>query len=170
MENAPGSGIQPFGALSDHHEVDLTGLDVGQRAYGPRPQTGRSEIHILVEIESQLQQQSTFENARRNRRIAYRSQQDRIVLVEFLLHGLGKNLAGVVIAPGAEVVFVDLQVRQSDLEHLSRLRDDFGADTVAGDRCDPNHAGILSIACAHGRRRLESRPIAVLRRVTSRRP
>ena len=69
--------------------------------------------------------------------IADGAQQDRVVAAQLLDDGVGQQLAGRVVAAGAEVVLGRLHVevggRRDRGEDLDGLRDDLGADAVAGD-------------------------------------
>ncbi len=52
-DRAAGSGVGTFGALADHHEVDVcAGLDP-QRAGHARVQPTRPQIDVVVELKSQ---------------------------------------------------------------------------------------------------------------------
>ena len=129
---AAGAGVEALGALADHHEVDLAGLDVGQRAGGAGPQPGRAQVDVLVEVEAQLQQQAALEHARRHGRVADRAEQDRVVPGQLVEHRVGQHLAGAEVAGGAQVVLGGLAAGQDGVEDLEALRHHLGADAVAG--------------------------------------
>ena len=139
VHRAAGAGVEALGALADDHEVDLAGLDAGQRAAGAGPQPGRAQVHVLVEGEPQLEQQAALEHARRHGRVADGAEQDRVVAGQLGEHRVGQHLAGAVVAGGAEVVLGRLDAGQHGVEDLEALRHHLGADAVAGDHRDPRH-------------------------------
>ena len=94
----------------------------------------------MVEGEAQLEEQATLEDAGGHGRVADRTQEDDVVVLDGLEVLVGQGIAGGVPALGAQVEVgrgvVDSLVRQDAVQDLQALGDDFLADTVAGDYCD----------------------------------
>ncbi|GAB4002330.1 hypothetical protein GCM10029992_40220 [Glycomyces albus] len=67
MEVSAGAGVEALGALADDHEVDVAGLDVGQRGGRARVEATGPQVDVLIEFEAEPQQQAAFEDARRDR-------------------------------------------------------------------------------------------------------
>ena len=74
------------------------GPGAGQRAGHAGVQPGRPQVHVVVELEPQPQQQAALEDARRHRRVADRAEQDRVVLAQLVEHRVRQQLAGAVPA------------------------------------------------------------------------
>ena len=142
--------VGTLGALADHHEVDLSGVREGRGDAGEDP--GRTQVHVVVELEPQPQQQPALEDARGEVRVVRlptdRTEQDGVVLPDLGEHGVRQHLTGREVALRAQVVAGLLELdlgRRRDLEHLQRLGGHLGTDAVAGDDREPE-------GC-HGRRR-----------------
>lgn len=93
----------------------------------------------MVEEEAELEQEAALEDAGRDRGVTDRAEQDGVVLLERLDIGVGEGLTGRVVAPGAEVVFLGLQLhilREDGAEDLEPLGHDLLADAVTGDHCE----------------------------------
>ena len=92
---------------------------------------------MVVHDEPEREQDAALEDARCDRGIADGAQQDRVVAAQLLDDGVGKQLPGLVVAAGAEVVLgrlhVEISGRRDRGEDLDGLRDDLGADAVTGD-------------------------------------
>ncbi len=156
-QQAAGADVRALGALAHHHHVDL-GL-AGQRAAHARVEPGRAQVHVVVELEAQPQQQPALQDAAGHRRVADRAEQDRVVLAQLGEHRLGQQLAGGVPAGGTEVVGRGLGARDDLVEDLQRLVDDLRPDAVAGDDRKA-HADVLSVRGVTARYRLPA-PIRV---------
>ena len=87
VQDAAGAGVEALGALADHDQVDLAGLDVGQRARRAGPEPGRAQVDVLVEGEAELEQQAALEHAGRHARVADRAEQDGVVAGQLGLDG-----------------------------------------------------------------------------------
>ena len=94
----------------------------------------------MVELEAESQQQAALEHAAGHARIPDRAEQDRVVTLDLLEHRVGKSLPGPVPAPRAEIVagLVDSDPGNRRPQHLERLGDHFGADSVAADNGKPD--------------------------------
>ncbi len=91
----------------------------------------------MVELEPQPQQQSALQHPGRDRRVADRAEQDRVVPADLLEDAVGQRLAGRVPAARAQVVGRAVE-RESgplrdDVENLQGLLGDFRADAVGRD-------------------------------------
>ena len=94
----------------------------------------------MVELEAEPQQQAALEHAARHARVADRAEQDRVVPLDLLEHRVGQRLPGPVPAPRAEIVagLVDGDPGNRRPQHLERLGDHFGTDSVATDDGKPD--------------------------------
>ena len=98
---AAGTAVQAFGAFTHDHEVDVT--RVGERRRDTLVQLGRTQVHVLVQVEAELEQQAAFQNARLDARIADGAQQDGVGLLDALLFLFRKNRAVTQIALGTQI-------------------------------------------------------------------
>src|SRR5690606_2250940 len=139
-DSATGARVGALGALADDHEIDIRAT--GEGAADARVQLGGPQVDVMVEREPGAQQQAAFEEAAGHRRVADRAEQDRVVLFQFRQHRFRQDLAGGVVALGAEIVFGTFHAGQHHIEYFERLGDDLRADTVTGDHGElhDNHA------------------------------
>lgn len=98
---AAGTAVQAFGAFTHDHEVDVT--RVGERRRDTLVQLGRTQVHVLVQVEAELEQQAAFQNARLDARIADGAQQDGVGLLDAVLFLFRKNRAVTQIALGTQI-------------------------------------------------------------------
>jgi hypothetical protein len=68
--------VRALGALADDHEVDVL---LAQRRDHARIELGRAQVHVVVEGETQLEQQAAFQHARGHAGVADGAEQDRVV-------------------------------------------------------------------------------------------
>src|ERR1700748_2461538 len=59
-DRTSGAGVGAFGALADHHEIDVR--VTGQRAAHTRIQPCRTQVDVMVQLEAQPQQQAPPEH------------------------------------------------------------------------------------------------------------
>ncbi|CDI68148.1 Glutamine amidotransferases class-II [Bifidobacterium animalis subsp. animalis IM386] len=132
-----GAAVEAFGALTHHHEIDLA--RVRQRRLDARVQLRRAQIHILVEREPQLEQQAAFENARFDARVAHRTEQNRVGVLNAFEIFVRQNLAVTQIPLRPQVERLVLEGRHSLGGFFERLlcpRGHFLANAVAGNDGD----------------------------------
>ena len=158
-QESTSAGIGTLGAFADHQEVDVGRADPGQRARHTWEQLHRAQIHEVVELEPQPQQQAALKHTAGHPGIADRAEQDRVVAAQLVEHRIGQRFAGRVPAPGAEVVLgaLDLHVvgRRHRVEDLQALVDHLGAYAIPGDH-GKTHAtahgtSVLAVSFATGR-------------------
>jgi len=101
-DGAPGSRVGALGALTDDDEIDL-GV-ARQWAAHPLVEPARAQVDVVVELETDLQQQATLQHPAGHRGVADRAEQDRVVAAQLVEHRRGQHLSGGVVAAGAEVV------------------------------------------------------------------
>ena len=151
---AAGTAVQTFGAFTHHHEVDVAG--VGERRGDALVQLGGAQVHVLVEVEAQLEQQAAFQNAGLDARIAHGAEQNRVVGLDAPLFVLGQDRTIAQIALGTQVEILILEVSYAFsglFQSLLSPRSDFLANTVAGNNGD-------FICLCHSSRSLLARPPA----------
>ncbi len=100
-DGSAGAAVQALGALTHDDEVDVA--RVGERGGDALVQLGRTQVDVLVEVETELQQQAAFQDACLDARIADGAQQNRVGLLDALLFLFRKNRAIAQIPFGAEV-------------------------------------------------------------------
>ena len=98
---AAGTAVQAFGAFTHHDEVDVT--RVGERRRDTLVQLGRTQVHVLVQVEAELEQQAAFQNARLDARIADGAQQNRIGLLDAVLFFFRQDRAVAQVTFGTEI-------------------------------------------------------------------
>jgi hypothetical protein len=137
-QHPAGARVGPLGALPDAEHVDVTGL--GERAADAVVEPRRPQVHVVVELEAQLEQQPALEDAAGHGGVADRAEQDRVVPAELVEHRVGQQLAGALPAGGPQVVRGGLHVRGDLAEHLEALGHHLRADAVSRDHCQPHEA------------------------------
>src|SRR6478672_10180399 len=155
-DRATVAGVGAFGPLADHHEVDLAGLTRNfwaERRGDAREDAGRAQVHVVVELEAQPQQQPALEDPGREVRVAglatHRAEQDRVVPANLVEDRVREHLAGREVPLRAEVVAGRLELhpgRGRYLEHLERLGRDLLPDAVAGNDGEPEGAGGVRVS------------------------
>ena len=100
-DRSAGTAVQAFGAFTHDDEIDVT--RVGERRGNALVQLGRTQVHVLVQVEAELEQQAAFQNARLDARIADGAQQDGVGLLDALLFLFREDRAVTQIAFGTEV-------------------------------------------------------------------
>jgi hypothetical protein len=137
-QHAAVAHVRALGALPDAEHVDLAGL--GQRAADAVEEPRRPQVHVVVELEAELEQQAALEDAGGHRRVADRAEQDRVVLAELLEDGVGQQLTGPPPAGRTQVVGGGLDVRDDRPQDLEALGHHLGTDAVSRDHCQAHEA------------------------------
>ena len=103
----------------------------------------RAQVHVLVELEPDPEQQVALEDPGLHSRIADRAQQDRVARPELVELGVGQDVAGSQepLGPQVELPGKDLEPVADRVEHLERLADDLGPGAVAADHAEPVRPG-----------------------------
>src|SRR5450756_2285672 len=142
-QRAAVAGVRAFGAFAHDDEVHLTG--VGERGPDTRVEASRPQVHVLVELEPQLQQQTPLEDSGRDARVTDRAEQDDVVLADRGEVRGGERLAGPVPTRGAEVERCgrdgDVTSGEGGVERLEALIDDLRTDAVTCDDSELDVAG-----------------------------
>ncbi|OBJ37266.1 hypothetical protein A5621_15110 [Mycobacterium colombiense] len=81
-DGAAGAGVGPFGSLAHHHEVDV-GV-AGQRAVHSRIQPARPQVDVMVQLETQAQQQPSLQHTAGHRRVTDGPEQDRVMRAQLV--------------------------------------------------------------------------------------
>ena len=144
-----GAAVQAFGAFTHYNEVDVA--RVGERGGHALVQLGRTQVDVLVEIEAELEQQTTFQNAGLDARIAYGAQQNRIGLLDALLFRFRKNrtVAQVTLGTKIEILVIEFgDALGRLLQSLLGPRSHFLANAIARNDGD----GVLLCRITHSTR------------------
>ena len=144
-----GTAVQAFGAFTHDHEVDVT--RVGERRGNALVQLGRTQVHVLVQVEAELEQQAAFQNARLDARVADGAQQDGVGLLDALLFLFRKNRAVTQIALGTQIELLIFEFGDAFgrlLQSLLSPRSHFLANAIARNDGD----GVLLCRITHSTR------------------
>ena len=148
-DRSAGTAVQAFGAFTHDDEIDVT--RVGERRGNALVQLGRTQVHVLVQVEAELEQQAAFQNARLDARIADGAQQDGVGLLDALLFLLGEDRAVTQIAFGTEVEMLVIEFGDAFgrlLQSLLGPRSHFLANAIARNDGD----GVLLCRITHSTR------------------
>ena len=144
-----GTAVQAFGAFTHHDEIDVT--RVGERRRDTLVQLGRTQVHVLVQVEAELEQQAAFQNARLDARIADGAQQDGVGLLDAVLFLFRKNRAVTQIALGTQIELLIFEFGDAFgrlLQSLLSPRSHFLANAIARNDGD----GVLLCRITHSTR------------------
>ena len=148
-DGSAGAAVQAFGAFTHDDEVDVA--RVGERRRDTLVQLGRTQVHVLVQVEAELEQQAAFQNARLDARIADGAQQDGVGLLDAVLFLLGEDRAVTQIAFGTEVEMLVIEFGDAFgrlLQSLLGPRSHFLANAIARNDGD----GVLLCRITHSTR------------------
>ena len=103
----------------------------------------RPEVHELVELEADPEQEVALEDPRRHPRVAHGPEQDRVGVPEGFEVRVREGLPGPQVPVGAEIELdqLDVEAVPHRLEDLQGLGDDLRPGPVAPDHADPVRAG-----------------------------
>ena len=143
LEHAPAQGrVLALGVLADHHEIDVAGLLVRQRAGYAGEQAHRADVHVLVEVAAELEQRAPQRDVVRDLvRPADGAEVQGVEALELVEPVVGHHLAvGQVVVAAGPFEVLDLQVEavlaRGGLDHADAFGEDFVADAVTGDGGD----------------------------------
>jgi hypothetical protein len=99
----------------------------------------RPEVHVLVELEADPQEQVAFQDPGPHARVADGAEQDRVAALQALEIGVREHLARPEEPIRAQVELDEFGVEAvaNRLEDPQTLRDDLGACAVPPDHADP---------------------------------
>src|SRR6266705_3252963 len=103
---APRSGVKSFVVFAYYDEVNVLGAFVFQRTILRAIQFHRTEIDVLLQLETQAEQNAFLQNARLDLRMAHGAEEDRLELAQFGDRAVRQHFARLEIAFAAEIVFV----------------------------------------------------------------
>ena len=132
---SPRAHVKIFVVFPDDDHIDVVGPFALDRAIDTWVKLNRSEVDVLLEIEAQAQEDSFFQNARRDVGMADCTEQDGITAMEPFDFGGGQNLPRLQVALPPEVEVRRLERDVLDLgnrgEYLEALHHDFGPNAIA---------------------------------------
>jgi len=141
-EAAP-ARVEALVVLPHHHEVDVLGPLVLQRAFHARVELHRAQVDVLLQLEAQAQQQALLEHARSHVGVADRAEQDGVEAPQLLDRSVRQHLAGAQVTLAAEVVVPGLVPEafkpRHGLQRLQRLGGHLGARPVSWNHGDLVH-------------------------------
>src|SRR5688572_3578636 len=142
MHPTADAGVFALGVFADDHPVELPSLHFPQRAGDARQYARRTHVGVLVERLADRQPQSPQGDVIGHVGRAGRAEQDGIVMLD-LVAAVGRHHAAmllVVVRSPVEAVDLEREAAfpaRQRLQHLDARGNDFGANPVAGDGCDP---------------------------------
>ena len=84
LEEAADAAVEVFGVLADDDEVDVLGALAGQRRLDAGIELDRAQVDVLIELETQFQQQALFQDARRDVGMPDRAEKDGVEGAQFV--------------------------------------------------------------------------------------
>ena len=143
------AAVQVFGVLADDDEVDVFRAFARQRRLDTRVQLDRAEVDVLIQLESQFQQQAFLQDARRDIGMPDGAQVDRVELLQFVDGACRQGLLGAEIAFSAEVVMLQLERKAFLLgdcrKHFECFRGYFRACPVTTNDCNLHSSSLLPV-------------------------
>ena len=146
-QRATVADVRALRALTYDDEVDTVRSHAFDRQWALHPgvEPDRAQVDVLVESEAKPQQQSAFQHATRNARVANSAEQDRVVSTYLGQNRVRQRLAGGKPAAGPQVVLGGVDGEAADLVAVARsgrgdrgkdlepLGDHLGANAIAPD-------------------------------------
>ena len=151
--------VLALGVLADDDEVDVAAFRFRERRLDSRIEIRRANVRVLIEGAPDRQQQTVERGVIGNLRVPDRAQQDRVAWLEQIDRSRRHHAA-----PAEEVVGAPVEVLKCEahivlpgdaLEDAFRLRNDFLADTIAGDHADRKRLHVFDVIVAWRSRRPE---------------
>src|SRR6185503_19152186 len=99
---ATGTGIEPLVILADDDEVDMLRPLVLERAILRSEEFHGAKVDVLLELKTEAEQDSFFENARLDLGMAHGAQKDRLELPQFVDGAVRQHLACLEVTVAAQ--------------------------------------------------------------------
>ena len=132
-QDAALAGVGPLGVLTHDGEVDAA-AGVGER----------TEVHVEVEPEAELEEEAALQHARGDVRRPHGAQQDGVEAAHGVELVVGQYLASAQVALASEVELGDAEIDTGGAHHLEGLGHDLGADAVSSyDAYSMGHEHVL---------------------------
>ena len=145
---AAGSHVKVFGVLPDDDEVDLIGALVLQGAVDPLVEDDGTQVDVLVEGESQLEEQPLLQDPGSDVGVSHRAEVDAVERSQLVEGSVGKDLSRLQVAVASEVELLrgvlQLLLARHGLQDLEPLLHDLRPRSVSGKDRDLVHPGVLS--------------------------
>ena len=105
-------GIFALAVFAHDPKINITDLAISQRTFDARHQTHRAQVHVLIEITTERNQQTPEGNMiGYGRRPAGRAEKNRIMLAHLIKAVLRHHAAMFLIVVAAPVIFIKLQCK-----------------------------------------------------------
>ena len=134
------SGIEILRILTDDDEIDVLRPFAGQWRFDAGIELHRTQVDVLVQLESHLQQQASLQDSRRHVGMADGSQIDRVESTQFVNGALRQDLSCCQIAFTAEVIILRFVLEALGLgnrvQHLDGFSGHFRPGSVTADNGD----------------------------------
>jgi len=95
----------------------------------------RALVDVEIELETHLEEETAFDDPRRNVGCPHRTQKNRIEVTQLVQRRVGENLAVAEVARTTEVEVGRVDVDSGGPDDLQCLDGDLGSDAVAADDC-----------------------------------
>jgi hypothetical protein len=159
---AAGARVEPLRVLAHDDEAHVVLAVRWHQGLDARVTDHRPEVHVLVQLEADPEEQVSLEDAGSHARISDRPEEDRVATPQGFELVLGEDVAGPEVPLGAQVEVRDLHVEAvaDGLQDLEALRDDLRTRPVPADHADPMGHGESSSASSWAERIWSARLIA----------
>ena len=85
-QHTAGANIWTFGAFAANYKINICWAFASQWARNTRIQLDRAQVNVMVHYKSQRQQHAALQDARLDRRVTDRTQQDGVITAKFFDH------------------------------------------------------------------------------------
>ena len=156
-DSAAVATVEAFRAFTDNNEVRVVG---GAQWRGNAFVVLRgTKVHVVIESEAELQQQTAFKDTGGNRRVTNSTQKDSVVSPDCFKIFVGQGVAGAVPAVSAQIEVSRFKFQVGTFKDFGQNLQAFGnnlfTDTVAGNNCKLQscHSPIVGTPmCGHSER------------------
>ncbi|OPZ70862.1 MAG: hypothetical protein BWY82_01918 [Verrucomicrobia bacterium ADurb.Bin474] len=134
------SAVHVTRILTDHHVVNVLRALVLERSFHPREKLNRTQIDVLVELETQTQQNALLQNTRLHVRMPNRPEKNRIIATKLLNHRIRKNFSFFQETLTPNIILMQLHPKiilgRNRMKHFYGFTGDFGTSPVSGNSGD----------------------------------
>jgi hypothetical protein len=138
--DSAGAGVDVAGVFTNNGIINIFGTFIFDGALDAGQKTHRTQVDILIQRKSHPQQQAFFQNPGLDIRVTDGTQQNGIMLFQFLNGAVGQHFAGAFVAFAAEIIirFLDFKAELGcrSIHDLDCFGCHFRPGAVAADDCD----------------------------------
>ena len=135
-----GAGVEALVVFANDDEVHVFRPFVLERAILGAIKFHGAEVDVLLQFETQAQQNPLFENPGLDLRMADGAEKNRLELAQLRHRAVRQRFAGFEVTVAAEIVWVPVEFEAEffagGFAHLERFAGDFRTGAVAADDCN----------------------------------